>query len=58
MKMYDMGDEDRHKLGQKSREYVLSDFSHETTIDLWHETLSSTIEKWNKDYKSWECNTI
>tara|TARA_R100000808_G_C2155541_1_gene168579 strand:- start:5054 stop:6310 length:1257 start_codon:yes stop_codon:yes gene_type:complete len=50
MKMYELGDEGREKLGQKARKYVLEEFSHDTTIDLWHETLKSTIENWRDTY--------
>jgi glycosyltransferase involved in cell wall biosynthesis len=59
MKMYDMGPEAREKLGKKSREYVMSEFSHQKTIDLWHESLLGLLEDWkNKKRKSWSIEEV
>lgn len=48
LKMYELGSEKRQQLGKKAREYVLSEFSIEKTVDMWHETLNKTIN----DFKS------
>jgi glycosyltransferase involved in cell wall biosynthesis len=57
MKMYDLGPEGRKKLGQKAREYVLSEFKLQKTVDLWDESLTKLIEDWKNDrekiYKPW-----
>ena len=57
MKLYEMTPEDRKKLGNKARDYVLSEFALENTIKMWDETLSSTINTWNENrdeiYQSW-----
>ena len=57
MKMYEEGPEGRQKLGQKSREYVKSEFSLGTTIDLWDESLTKLIDDWKnnreKIYTPW-----
>lgn len=57
LKLYDMGPEVRQNLGQKAREYVLSEFSLEKTVEDWHKTLSQTVETWknnrHKIYKPW-----
>jgi glycosyltransferase involved in cell wall biosynthesis len=57
MKMYEAGPEGRQKLGQKSRDYVKSEFSIDTTIDLWDETLTQLINDWKnnreKIYTPW-----
>ena len=56
--MYKMGPEKRKELGEKARNYTLSEFNIDDTIDKWHETLWDLTEKWENDrssiYKSWE----
>jgi len=54
LKLYDMGPEARKELGLKARDYVLDEFAHDKTIDLWHQTLSNTIEKWQQNYVRWQ----
>ena len=62
LKMYEMGPEARKKLGQKAREYALSEFRLGKTIADWDRTMSETIETWkvskNKIYRPWEMNTL
>ena len=57
-KMYAMGPEARKALGEKARNYVLSEFNIQNTIDQWHDSLWELTEKWKSDkesiYKSWE----
>ena len=57
-KLYEMGPEDRKALGLKAREYVLSEFNHQKTVDMWHDTLKETIETWREKYEPWECKEI
>ena len=57
-KLYEMDSEDRKALGLKAREYVLSEFNHQTTVDLWHDTLTETINTWKEKYEPWECKEI
>ena len=56
--MYAMGPEARKALGEKARNYVLSEFNIQNTIDQWHDSLWELTEKWKSDkesiYKSWE----
>ena len=54
LKLYNMGPEKRKEVGLKARDYVLEEFAYEKTIDLWHETLSDTIEKWQQNYVRWQ----
>ena len=58
MKMYEMGPEKRNELGQKARDYALSEFSYQKTIDLWHETLKETLENWRDRYPRWKCEAL
>jgi len=61
-KMYELGPEKREELGQKARDYVLSEFNIENTIESWHQTLWNLCETWKNDkksiYKSWKLTEI
>ena len=56
--MYEKGPEERKKLGKKARDYVLSEFAYQDTVDAWHESLNDVIDNWRSTYKRWECNTL
>lgn len=43
MKMYQEGPEGRKQIGDKAREYALTEFGYQKTIDLWHDTMLKTI---------------
>lgn len=62
LKMFDVGATERQKLGQKARDYVLSEFNLDNTIADWDKTLSDTINKWKTEkqtmYRSWEKTTL
>jgi len=47
MKLYDIGPEGRQALGQKARDYVMSEFAYQDTIDDWHQTMNETIDRWH-----------
>ena len=47
-KLYSMEDAERKKLGDKAREYVLSQFSLDDTIDMWHDSLSKLVKDWKE----------
>ena len=49
--MYKWGPEKRKEIGQKAREYALSEFSYQKTIDDWHDSLTETIENWRSNRK-------
>ncbi len=62
MKLYELGPEGRKELGQKAREYVLSEFAIHDTISAWNSTMTDTINTWKNDrtkiYKGWNLETI
>ena len=58
MRIYELGPEERSKLGNKAREYALSEFSFQKTIDLWHETMNRTIDTWKDKYARIACETL
>lgn len=43
MKMYLLGHEGRKELGEEARQYAMTEFSYQKTIDLWHETMLKVI---------------
>ena len=49
--MYSWGPEKRKVVGTKARDYVQSEFHLDTTVNLWHETLSKLCEEWKYDGK-------
>jgi glycosyltransferase involved in cell wall biosynthesis len=58
MEMFELGPDGRRKLGLKAKRYVEEEFSHEKTIDLWHNTMKDTVENWRDRRKRWICETI
>jgi len=46
LKLYNMGPDGRSELGQKARDYALSEFAINDTIDMWHNSLVKLIEEW------------
>ena len=62
MSLYEIGPEERSKVGQKARDYVLSEFSLEKTIDLWDKSMLDLLDKWENNresvYKSWRMKVL
>lgn len=58
-KLYKMPKSELKKLGTKSRDYVLSEFRHQDTIDEWDRTLTELVHKWKNDKpKSWTFSEV
>lgn len=62
MTLYEMGADDRQRLGMKAHNYVSSEFDLKNTIQLWDQTLSKLATDWQTDRKSiynpWEVITL
>ncbi len=58
MKLYEMETSERKALGQKARDYVLSEFNIDDTVDRWDETLTDLVENWRQVYKPWEIKEL
>lgn len=56
--LYAMGPENREKRGQMARDYVLSEFSYQKTIDAWHDTMLETANNWQERYVRWSCEVL
>lgn len=56
LKLYEMGPTERARLGKKSRDYVMSEFSYQKTIDEWDRTLLNLVDNF-KPGNAWrtEC---
>ena len=52
-KMYFMGPEARHELGQRAREYANTEFGYQKTVDLWHDSMIKTITEFPYRRKSY-----
>lgn len=54
LKLYEMSDSEREMLGEKARNYALSQFGLKTTIDDWDRTLTNLTENWKNNFSPWE----
>jgi hypothetical protein len=56
--MFDMTPQERADLRKKVRNYALSEFSYQKTIDDWHDTSINLIKTWKQKRKNWEVTSI
>jgi glycosyltransferase involved in cell wall biosynthesis len=54
MKLYKMSETEKELLSQQVLNYAKNEFSHQNTIDLWHDTMIKTYKNWKNKYKRWE----
>jgi len=54
MKLFRMKPEKRKNLSKKVLKYVSEEFGYQKTIDLWHDTMLETLEKFKSERKNWE----
>ena len=52
MKMYEAGPDGRRKIGQKAKEYALTEFGYDKVVDLWHTKMLETILTWKHRKKT------
>ncbi len=57
MKIYNLTDLEKEKLSKKVYDYSHSEFGLQKTIDMWHETMLDTIEKF-KNNKKWDITEL
>jgi glycosyltransferase involved in cell wall biosynthesis len=59
LKLYEMPDKEKVDLSDKVKNYIMSEFNHQDTIDSWHETLLDLVEKWQKNKpKQWNIQEL
>lgn len=58
MKVYDMGPEERKRIGVMAREHAIKNYDISTLISSWDKTLLDTIDRWKRgvmvNNKRWE----
>jgi len=54
MKLFRMKPEKRKNLSKKVLKYVSEEFGYQKTIDLWHDTMLETLERFKSERKNWE----
>lgn len=57
-KMFKMSKSERVELGQKARDYALSEFGFQNTIDMWDDTLTDLVENWQSRYDRVICEEV
>jgi len=57
-KLYKLDEKEKDRLSKKVSEYAHSEFSYQKTIDLWHETMLDTLEKFKSNKDRWTIHTI
>lgn len=58
MKMFELTPDEREKLRVKVRNYALTEFSYQKTIDDWHTSAIDIIKNWKERRKNWEVISI
>lgn len=59
MKMYELGDEEREKLGTKAMNRARKEYNLNKVVSDWDRTLESTIEKWkSKSQPRWKVTDL
>jgi glycosyltransferase involved in cell wall biosynthesis len=58
MKMYDAGPEERKIMGDKAREYALSEFGYEKVVNLWNDTMLKTIMEFKFNKKNYSITEL
>ena len=54
LKLYRMKPEKRKRLSNRVLKYVSEEFGYQKTIDLWHDTMIQTLEKFKSKRTNWE----
>ena len=57
MKLYSLDEKEKAKLSKKVYDYAHDEFGLQKTIDMWHETMLDTLEKF-KNNKRWDITEL
>lgn len=58
MKMYEMGPEERERIGKRALERARKDYSIQKMVEDWDRTLTKTTDEWKTNYRSWKVNEL
>ena len=53
-----MSPDEKKEMSKQVLDYVNSEFSYQTTIDLWDKTLNDLTENWKENYARVICREI
>ena len=54
MKLYYLSDRKKEKLAKRVLTYARKQFNHQKTVDMWHETMLNTLEKFKNKKYDWD----
>ena len=54
MKLYNLSDRKKEKLAKRVLTYARKQFNHQKTVDMWHETMLNTLEKFKNKKYDWD----
>lgn len=57
-KLFDLGNEEREKLGQKAKEYAAFEFNYDQMIEQWHQSFIDTIKNWKSKRSNFNITNI
>jgi glycosyltransferase involved in cell wall biosynthesis len=58
LKLHELKPSERKELRNKCLDYAKTQFGIEKTVDDWHDTMISLLDRWKEDYKRYECFTL
>ena len=58
LKIFNLSPAERKTLSKKVKDYAMTQFNIQDTIDEWDKTMNDCIEEFKKGYKAWHCEEI
>jgi glycosyltransferase involved in cell wall biosynthesis len=56
--LFKMTPDEKRALREKVRNYAMSEFSYQKTVDDWHSTMKDAIENWKSRHSAWEVKEL
>ena len=53
MKLYKTSTKEKQRLSRQVLKYAKTEFDHQKTIDLWHNTMIETLKKFKENNQKW-----
>ncbi len=53
MKLYKMSSKEKTRLSRQVLKYAKETFGHQKTVDLWHESMQTALQKFKSNKKHW-----
>ena len=58
LKIFNLSQDERKALSKKVKDYAMTQFNIQDTIDSWDKTMNDCIEEFKKGYKAWHCEEL